>query len=142
MTEMLYDILKSRIGRAKRFQKLNNAQNRFNSIKNLRQFQTQFFVPNLKEQGMNTKKNVRVWEDAIIQFSKVLRTHLSSLKRVTSYIPTTPKIFLYRKLTGFYSNKVTQYIDMLVEICIYIDANIEESIIRVFVTIGNKIAHI
>ena len=82
------------------------------------------------------------WEDAIIQFSKVLRTHLSSLKRVTSYIPTTPKIFLYRKLTGFYSNKVTQYIDMLVEICIYIDANIEESIIRVFVTIGNKIAHI
>ena len=56
---------------------------------------------------MNTKKNVRVWEDAIIQFSKVLRTHLSSLKRVTSYIPTTPKIFLYRKLTGFYSNKVT-----------------------------------
>ena len=91
---------------------------------------------------MNIKKNVRVWEDAIIQFSKVLRTHLSSLKRVTSYIPTTPKIFLYRKLTGFYSNKVTQYIDMLVEICIYIDANIEESIIRVFVTIGNKIAHI
>ena len=63
---------------------------------------------------MNIKKNVRVWEDAIIQFSKVLRTHLSSLKRVTSYIPTTPKIFLYRKLTGFYSNKVATYIDVFV----------------------------
>ena len=76
---------------------------------------------------MTIKKNVRVWEDAIIQFSKVLRTHLSSLKRVTSYIPTTPKIFLYRKLPGFYSNKVIKYIDAFVEICIYTDANIEES---------------
>ena len=63
---------------------------------------------------MNIKKNVRVWEDAIIQFSKVLRTHLSSLKRVTSYIPTTPQIFLCRKLTGLYSNKVDTYIDVCV----------------------------